>query len=203
MVMVAPNVFIALVQYIRRGQFNRRIAIALAASAVPLTYLGAHFAVSVPSTPLRRGFACFLVVLAMYYVVRTLRTPNVQTSASLTPAPWPWAIAVGAGGGFLSGIFSVGGAVFAVPIMALLFCLAQSAAQGLGLAMVAPGTLVGLVAYVRAGDIVWPLAIPLAVGGVFFVRNGVALAHRLPERTLRMLFASLLIFSAPGLFAKS
>jgi uncharacterized membrane protein YfcA len=38
--------------------------------------------------------------------------------------------------------------------------------QGLGLALVAPGSVIALVAYAGAGQVDWRLGIPLAVGGV-------------------------------------
>ncbi|GAC1534207.1 MAG: sulfite exporter TauE/SafE family protein [Candidatus Velthaea sp.] len=201
--MVAPNVFVGLVQYARRGGFDKRLAATLAVFAVPFTYIGAHFAVSIPSTPLRRGFACFLLALALYFLVRAVRSRTAEVPEPRPPLPWQWASVVGASGGILSGLFSVGGAVFAVAVMAVFFGLTQAAAQGLGLALVAPGTLVGLFAYISAGDVDWQLAIPLAVGGVLFVRYGVALAHRLPERTMRILFTILLTVSAAGLFMRS
>ena len=34
----------------------------------------------------------------------------------------------------------------------------------------------------------WHLGIPLCIGALLTMRAGVALAHRLPERKLRMLF---------------
>lgn len=202
LVMVAPNVMVGLVAYARRDKMDPRMALSLALAAIPFTYAGALVATHVASAPLRRGFALFLLALGVYFVIRTLRAKRAATPAPARVA-WPWATLVGAGGGAISGLFSVGGAVFAVPLMTLMFGLSQAAAQGLGLALVAPGTLVGLIAYVRAGDVDWQLGIPLALGGVVFVNAGVALAHRLPDRTLRMLFAALLAASAAALLVKS
>jgi len=55
-------------------------------------------------------------------------------------------------GGALSGLFSVGGATFAVPAMTLGFGLTQAVAQGMALALVAPGTVVGVITYAGAGE---------------------------------------------------
>jgi uncharacterized membrane protein YfcA len=199
MVMVAPNVLIGLYTYARRGKMDRRIAIALALSAVPFTYLGAHVATHIASAPLRRGFAIFLIGIACVFVWRALRG-KPATAADEKHTSWPAAIPIGIAGGALSGLFSVGGAVFAVPLLSIVFGIAQAAAQGLGLALVAPGTLVGLYAYVTAGDIDWPLAIPLAIAGMSTVSYGVALAYKLPEKTLRLLFAALIFLSAAALW---
>jgi len=199
MVMVAPNVLIGLVNYARRGGMDRRIALALAASAIPLTFLGAQIATHVASAPLRRFFALFLVAIAVYFLLRVLLTKRGEDPVA-TGAPWVWSVAVGAVGGILSGLFSIGGAAFAVPTLAIVYGLSQATAQGLGLAMVAPGTIVGLGTYAWAHDVDWGLAIPLAVGGMLFVSRGVALAYRLPERVLRMLFIALLLASATALW---
>jgi uncharacterized membrane protein YfcA len=201
MLMVAPNVMIGLYNYARRGKMNARIAIALALSAVPFTYLGAHIATHIASAPLRRGFAIFLIGIACVFVWRALRG-KPTTAADEKKTPWPAAIPIGIAGGMLSGLFSVGGAVFAVPVLSIVFGIAQAAAQGLGLALVAPGTLVGLYAYIAAGDVVWPLAIPLAIAGMLTVSYGVGLAYKLPEKTLRVLFAVLIFLSAAALWFK-
>ncbi len=202
MVMVAPNVLVGLVNYARRVKLDARIALALAASAVPLTYLGAHIATHVASAPLRRSFAIFLLAIGCVFVWRALRGKPVP-AADAKRAPWPAAIPIGFAGGLLSGVFSVGGAVFAVPVLSIVFGISQAAAQGLGLALVAPGTLVGLYAYVSAGDVDWMLAIPLAVAGMLSVSYGVSLALKLPEKALRLLFAALIFVSAAGLWVKA
>lgn len=203
LLLVTPNVLVALVGYARRHKMDLRMAVLLALTAIPFTSLGAHIATHAPSAALRRGFALFLAALACYLLIRLLRGRRGIAPPDGAGAAWPWAAFVGAGAGVISGLFSVGGAVFAVPIMTLLFGLTQAAAQGLGLALVAPGTLVGLAAYVRAGDVDWQLGIPLAIGGVFFVNAGVALAHRLPDLVLRILFTILLAVSAAALLWKA
>lgn len=200
MAMVVPNIAVGLWQYARRGM-DRRLALALACAAAPLTYLGAHVAVVVPSRPLRISFALFLLTIAAYTVWKTLAPAKNGTPRK--PLPWPFATIVGAFGGILSGLFSVGGAIFSVPIMTAFFGVTQAAAQGLGLALVAPGTLVGIATYAAAHDVDWHVGIPLAIGGVLAVPYGVALAYRIPERTLRLLFATLIAIAAVGLLLRA
>ena len=199
MVMVAPNVIVGLVFYAKRGGMNRRIATSLALSAIPLTFVGAQVATRVPSGALRHGFAAFLLAIAVYFTIQIVRT-KAGTVPMPTGAAWAWSTLVGGLGGILSGLFSIGGAVFAVPTLAFVYGLSQATAQGLGLAMVAPGTLVGLGTYAWAHDVDWGLAIPLAAGGMIFVPRGAALAHRLPERVLRLGFVALLLMSATALW---
>lgn len=200
LVMVVPNVLLGLWNYAKRSQLDLRFSLTLAGAALPLTFVGAHFATHVPSSPLRLAFAAFTLCIAAVMLWRALG-PKRQGTAR--PAlPWPFASLVGAFGGFLSGVFSVGGAIFAVPLMSLLFGFSQSASQGFGLALVAPGTLAGLAAYAAAGDVDWPVGFALAIGGVLTVPYGVKLAVRLPERTLRLCFAGLMVISAVTLILK-
>ncbi len=199
--MVAPNVMIGLWNYWKRGDMDGRVALLLAACAVPFTFAGALYATRVAGPGLRYGFAAFIAVLAAYFALRTLRAAK-DSAPARAPLAWGWTAVVGALGGILSGLFSVGGAVFAVPFLSLVFGFSQTASQGLSLALVAPGTIVGIIAYALAGDVDWAIGIPLAVGGTLFVRYGVALAHRLPERQLRLLFCGMLVVTAVALFLK-
>jgi hypothetical protein len=202
LVMVAPNVLIGLWSYAQHGDVDRRVALLLAACAVPFTYVGALYATHA-GPGLRYGFGAFAGALAIYFAFRSLRMKPVAPNAKpVARFAWGWTAVVGVFGGILSGLFSVGGAVFAVPLLALFFGYAQTEAQGLSLALVAPGTIVGIVAYALAGDVDWAIGIPLALGGVFSVRYGVALAHRLPETTLRLLFCVMLAAASVGLFLK-
>jgi hypothetical protein len=47
-----------------------------------------------------------------------------------------------------------------------------------------------------AHQVDWSIGLPLAIGGLTTVSFGVALAHRLPERGLRLLFCGLLVITA-------
>jgi uncharacterized protein len=200
LVMIVPNVLLGLWHYIKKVGMDARLALTLAISAVPFTYLGARVATHLPSAPLRIAFAIFIVAIAAMMAWRTFGPRGLQAPQ---PAPWPLAGIIGAIGGTLSGFFSVGGAVFAVPAMSALFDLSHVAAQGMGLALVAPGTIVSILTYAGARDVDWIPGIALALGGAFAVPHGVNLAKRLPERVLRSLFIVLMLASAAGLLLRS
>lgn len=201
LVMVVPNVVLGTWAYYRRGRMDKRIALTLALSAVPATYAGAHLATHHTSgTLLREAFGAFTGALAVYFAFRALATgPTSSAGRKRRPLRWQLAALVGGAGGAVSGVFSVGGAIFAVPILSLWFGLPQTAAQGMGLALVAPGTFVNVATYALARDVDWGTGIPLALGGVTAVSWGVALAHRLPERGLKLLFSLFLAASSIAL----
>jgi uncharacterized membrane protein YfcA len=110
--------------------------------------------------------------------------------------PWPWLIALGAGSGLLGGVFGVGGAVLATPVLTSVFGTTQVMAQGLSLALALPSTGITLATYALHGHVNWALGIPLAVGGLLSISWGVRLAHALPERLLRILFCVFLLLCA-------
>jgi len=202
LVMVIPTVALGLWNYARKAKMDPRIGFALAAGALPLTFLGAHVATRyIPSSPLRAAFAIFALGVGAYMAYKAI-APADAGAAPRSARPWPFALGIGAFGGFVSGLFSVGGAVFSVPLVSYFFALPQAVAQGFGLALVAPGTLVGIATYAWAGDVDWNIGIPLGLGSVLTVRYGVALAHRLPERRLQLVFAALMGLSAIGLFSR-
>jgi uncharacterized membrane protein YfcA len=201
LVMVVPTVAVGLWDYAKKTRMDARIGIALAAAAFPCTFLGAQLATRVPSSPLRIAFACFALCIAVYMSFQALARRHTD-AVTREARPWRFALGIGAFGGFISGAFSVGGAIFSVPLVSYFFVLPQAVAQGFGLALVAPGTLAGIVTYGWAGDIDWNLGVPLALGSVLTVRYGVTLAHRLPERRLQLVFAGLMVVSAIGLLLK-
>ena len=194
LVMVVPTVLIGLYQYWRRGGMDGRVIALMMATAGVMTYVFARIAVALPSAPLRRGFAIFLIVLALYYAWRGYAESHIKIKPIVLP--WPFTGIVGLFGGALSGLFTVGGAVFSVPALTLLFGMPQTVAQGVGLALVIPGLLLGLVVYGGAGDIHWPIGLALAAGSVLTVSWGVSLAHRLPETALKYGFSAVLLLTA-------
>jgi uncharacterized membrane protein YfcA len=59
-----------------------------------------------------------------------------------------------------------------------------------------PSAVVALATYSQAQHVDWQLGIPLAIGGMMTVSKGVALAHQLPERRLKQVFALMLLMTA-------
>lgn len=193
LVMVAPNVIVGFWQYHRRNHLDLRMAALLCLSAICFTYVGARLATVVDAKALRVAFALFMIAMAAYFAWRLLQRAPIQSRIQLAR---PWAVGLGMLGGLTSGLFGVGGGVIAAPALTGLFGVTQAAAQGLALALVSPGAVVGMVTYAAAGQVDWQTGIPLALGGMLSIPWGVALAHRLPERKLRLMFCILLIVTA-------
>lgn len=194
LVMIAPNVILGFWRYRQHNHLEWRAAAWLAVPAVVMTYFAASYASALNARTLHFAFAVFIAALASYFLwALTRRHPALRPRRVL---PQKYLGLVGVFGGVISGFFSVGGGIVSVPLLVAFFGMTQTAAQGLGLALATPGTLIALWTYARAGHVNWMLGLPLAVGGTLSISAGVALAHRLPERRLRMLFCGGLIVLA-------
>jgi uncharacterized protein len=200
LVMALPNVMVAVVRYAQKNGLDLRAAALIGVSALPFTYVSALYATSLASRELRIGFAIFLILIAIDIARRAL---HKGTPAKALVLPWPFIGVVGAVCGVFSGLFGIGGAIIAVPAMTTLFGYSQVAAQGMSLAFAVLAASLTTFAYASKGDVDWIVALPLAVGGVFAVRYGVDLAHRLPERQLRLVFVAFTITIGIALLIKA
>lgn len=194
LVMVVPNVLLALWRYHQRNRIDWRHALLLGVSSFMLAWVGAAVAVGLDAEAMRRGFVGFLLALAAWSLTQVF----LRSAAGSTELrrPWPWLGVLGGGAGLLGGLFGVGGAVLATPVLTLVFGVSQVVAQGLSLALAAPSTTVALITYGVHGRVEWSTGIPLAVGGLLSISWGVRLAHALPQRLLRGLFTLFLLLCA-------
>lgn len=197
-VMALPNVLIGVLRYAQKAGLDVRTAAIVGAVAVPFTYLGALVATSVASRPLRIAFAIFLMVVALDVARRALgRRPTLRIELSV-----PAVALLGGICGLFSGMFGIGGAFVLVAALTTLFAYTQLAAQGMALAFSTATGIITAIAYASKSDVDWAVSVPLAIGGAFAVRRGVDLAHRLPERALRLLFTAFAIAVGIGLILK-
>jgi uncharacterized membrane protein YfcA len=194
LVMIVPNVLIGFVRYRQRNHIDLRSTASLAVLAMVSTYVAARYAAALDPGHLRVAFALFLIALATYFSWQ-LRAPQERApGAAVSPRFLP---VLGVFSGVMSGVFSVGGGLVVVPALVGLFRMTQTQAQGVAMALVIPGAVVALITYGHAGNVDWAVGIPLALGGLLSVSWGVALAHRIAQRTLRMLFC-LVLFGTAG-----
>lgn len=194
LVMVVPNVMLALWRYHQRNRIELRHALPLATAGFVFAWLGSLWAVGVDAKAMRIGFVVFLLALAAWNVIRMfMRT--TPTSSELRHA-WPWLGVLGSFSGVMGGLFGVGGAVVATPVLTSVFGTTQVVAQGLSLALALPSTAVTLATYGVHQHVQWSMGIPLAVGGLLSISWGVKLAHAMPEKMLRSLFCGFLVVCA-------
>lgn len=194
LVMVVPNVMLALWRYHQRNRIELRHALPLASMGFCFAWLGSIWAVGIDAQVMRIGFVAFLVALSSYNLLRMFMA-SAKPSAQMR-YPWPWLGVLGAASGAMGGLFGVGGAVVATPVLTSLFGTTQVVAQGLSLALALPSTGVTLVTYALHQQVNWNIALPLAAGGLLSISCGVKIAHAMPERLLRGLFCAFLVLCA-------
>lgn len=194
LVMVVPNVMLALWRYHQRNKIELRHALPLASMGFCFAWIGSIWAVGIDAETMRVGFVAFLIALSAYNLVRMFYA-NVSVSSQMNYS-WPWLGVLGAASGTMGGLFGVGGAVVATPVLTSLFGTSQVVAQGLSLALALPSTGVTLVTYAVHHQVDWMIGVPLAIGGLLSIRWGVKIAHTIPERLLRALFCGFLVLCA-------
>lgn len=201
LVMVVPNVVLALWRYHQRNPVDLRHALALGLSALLTAWLASLLAVQLDARSMRLAFVGFLLVLAAFNIWRLFG--QLPAGGQQLRFAWPWLVPLGAVSGLLGGLFAVGGAVLATPSLVAIFGASQVIAQGLSLALALPATSVTLLTYAAHGEVDWSVGVPLAMGGLISISWGVKLAHALPEKRLRLLFSGFLLFCAVLLAAQT
>lgn len=194
LVMVVPNVMQALWRYHQHNRIAARHAAPLALMGFSFAWLGSIWAVGIDPQSMRTIFVVFLLALSAYNLLRMFSSS--APAQSQMRYSWPWLGALGAASGALGGVFGVGSAVVATPVLTSIFGTSQVVAQGLSLALALPSTAVTLVTYGIHHEVDWQVGLPLAAGGLLSISWGVRVAHALPERLLRALFCGFLVVCA-------
>ena len=181
--------------YYLNGSVDFLAAALLAASAIFTARLGALYANALPEWQLKRAFGVFLICVSLFL----LGKPYLAHLAFLSHAAQGWhkvvaLLASGAAAGFIGGMMGVGGGSIMVPAMVLVVGDTQYVAQGSSLLAMVPTGMVGSYTHWRLGNVVTRV-LPLMIPGILIgAYGGATLAHFLPEGTLRLIFAVVLIW---------
>jgi uncharacterized protein len=105
------------------------------------------------------------------------------------------AVVLGVVAGVLAGMFGVGGGILFVPILVALG-LSQHDATGTSLLAILPTVVAGTWRQSSYGNVRWRAALVVGLAAAASAQGGVALAESLDGRTLRRLFAGLLVLVA-------
>jgi len=194
LVMIAPNVLLGFIRYRQRNDIDLRSCAVLGGLAIVTTYVAARYATSIDAKQLQTAFAIFLFLLVVYFIWQIRFKETASKSQAIIDSKFLPAVSVVSG--IMSGVFTIGGGLIAVPAFVTLFGKTQTQAQGMGLALVIPGAIVALLAYAQAGHVDWSVGIPLAIGGIMSVSWGVALAHKFSPQRLRIMFCAVLLGTA-------
>ena len=113
------------------------------------------------------------------------------------------AAALGFGGGIVGGMLGVGGGIIFVPALALVLGLDQVDAEATSLLAIVGVGIVGAWRQHAYGNVRPRDGVLVGALSVVGVAAGVALANVLPEHTLKLLFAGVMLYFAQSLFRRA
>jgi uncharacterized protein len=180
------------ITYAFHGRVDWKVAVLLAATAIPMARFGALYAHSLDERKLKHFFGWFAMSMAVLLLSRGLLPESVFAGGS-----WSYYavfLLTGVATGFMSGMMGVGGGAIMIPAMVLLGGMPQHLAQGTSLLAMVPVSLTGAFTHYRLGNVEVKLAYGLAAGAVAGVYFGGSAANMLPELYLRLAFATVLIW---------
>lgn len=191
--MMVPVLIVGWWRYNRRHPVPWCPALQIGLLASVTTYLVAQLATRLEPNILRAVFGTFLLLLALRMLVRKQVHPPGEITSKIDLRLMPL---VGILGGASMGMLSIGGGLVATPMFTGIFGQRQTVAQSLSLALVTPCSVIALMTYGAAHSVNWSMGLPMAAGGLITVSSGVALAHRLSERKMRVAFAWMVLLTA-------
>lgn len=107
----------------------------------------------------------------------------------------PRLIVIAAAGGALSGFFGVGGGIVLVPLLMAFLALPRKAAHATSLGAIVALSLAGMLGFAVSGEVDWIVGVTIGAGGVIGGAVGAHYMNRLSPRTLRLVFAVVLIIA--------
>ncbi len=168
-------------------------ALFLAGGALWPARLGAKYCSGLPERKLKRTFGLFLIFISALIISKPYLPPVIHPEGYLLKAAL--LMAIGALTGFCSGLMGVGGGPIMIAGMVLLAGHDQYTAQGSALLAMVPAGAVGAFTHWRLGNVerrLLPTLIPGILIGTFM---GGTLAHFFMEGTLKLIFASVLVWT--------
>jgi uncharacterized membrane protein YfcA len=173
--------------HFRKGNLHAKAALLFSATGMVGAFVGSS------ATHLLSKQALMLVFAAIMLLVGSLMLsgrPRLQRSRACTV--WPCLLA-GLSVGLLTGFLGVGGGFLIVPALVLAAGLDVKKAGGTSLAIIALNSASGLLGHLRFAALDWSLLAKFLIFAFAGMLAGLAIAQRVPEKTLRRLFACALI----------
>lgn len=197
----------------REGNLRYRAAGLIGVAGVSTVPLGLWLAHQVPVAPLTAAFAALLAYVAVR-TIRDARRPanqaatypsNKKLPCVLNPeeARLDWTarcaralMMTGGLSGILSGALGVGGGFVIVPALARYTNLNQRSVVSTSLGVIALVSTGGVITAALTGKMLWPVAIPFALGAAAGILGGRTIADRVSGPALKQAFGVVSLIAA-------
>ena len=201
---VGLNAAMGALDYLRRGRSLLLTGVAFGVSGVLGAFAGVWLNHQLRGELIMLLFSLLMVAAAISMLRRgSARTSLASFEERYTRDGWLRLVLVGLAVGFLTGFFGVGGGFLIVPALVVVLGLPMHLAVGTSLVAISLNALWGLLGNLRLGTLDWTLTGLFAIGGVVGVLTGGKLSGRVPERTLRVAFALVVVGLAMYTFGRS
>lgn len=185
----------------RRRSVWWRAALVLGGCGVLAAFGGAMAASHLPAKPLKMVFGATVLLVGIRMLTAVPTTDKQEPGGS----EWTWAVwAIPIG--FMSGLIGIGGGVFMVPVMTLVFGFPIHLAIGTSVAAISIMSIGGIGGYMVSGlsvsgipspsigyVYIWPW-VCLTVTSILTTQLGVRIAHRVPAKQLTWAFSALALY---------
>lgn len=182
--------------YVQRHLTDLRLGMVLELATVLGAITGAAAAAYLPDRLIKALFAAFLA----YAALMMLRQKPAADSAAAAPdyqvRNYPLGLGVSYVAGGVSGILGIGGGPIKVPMMYLLMGVPIKVAAATSNFMIGVTAAASAFLYYGRGDIIVPVAAPLATGVFAGALVGSRLSARLRSRWIRWLLMPMLFYLA-------
>jgi uncharacterized membrane protein YfcA len=183
------------VTYALRGNVDVVASVLLASTAIFTARAGAHYANALPEWKLKKYFGIFMILITILLLMKPYLLSNAGAAEVQIWIKVIVLMLTGIVTGFLSGMMGVGGGTIMVPAMVLLAGFTQHTAQGSSLLAMVPSGGVGAHTHWRLGNVDTRVLVGLVPGILIGTFLGGSLAHFIPEDTLRVIFAAVLVWT--------
>ena len=201
LLLVFANSATSTIGYLRHGRVDRKLALWLTIGAVPAAVLGVFAVQRVTPTGFDLIYGIILIVNAILVIRRRSVASRLEGEPTFAHDP-RIGIAAGLAIGFASSFFGIGAGLVVIPLLLIAARMPPHIVAATSALVITTTSPVGIVTHLLAGDIEWPLALPLIAGGITGGAIAPSIAKRVSSPRLISLLATALILAAVGLVVR-
>ncbi|WP_251212411.1 sulfite exporter TauE/SafE family protein [Adlercreutzia murintestinalis] len=182
-----------------------KLGLAIGLGGAVTSPVGVWLANLSPDWAIMAAAICVILYSAVTMFQKALKVTNAPSDVS-HETPWTMqrkslltGAAIGMAAGVASGYVGIGGGFLIVPMMLQLLEMPMRLTSGTSLIAVMILAIPGVIAQAMFGNVDWLIGLFMALGTMPGAFVGARLMSRVPERTLRLLFAGFLVVAAVAL----